>query len=91
MLEYIVQDMELIVLVLSLRSGTFGMEAVARQFATDQHVMVIRNGWFSFRWTEIFDMGRIPSSHTVLKATPVEPEDPNCPHMQYAPHPIGEF
>lgn len=65
------------------------MEAVARQFATDQHVMVIRNGWFSFRWTEIFDMGSIPSSHTVLKATPVEPEDPNCPHMQYAPYPIG--
>ena len=38
-------------------SGTFGMEAVARQFATDEHVMVIRNGWFSFRWTEIFDIG----------------------------------
>jgi len=73
-------------------SGTFGMEAVARQFATDQHVMVIRNGWFSFRWTEIFDMGgpgrSIPKSHTVLKAQPVEPEDPNCPHMQYAPYPI---
>ena len=49
-------------------SGTFGMESVARQFATDQHVMVIRNGWFSFRWTQIFDMGRIPKSHSVLKA-----------------------
>ena len=49
-------------------SGTFGMEAVARQFATDQKVMVIRNGWFSFRWTQIFDMGRIPSSCTVMKA-----------------------
>ncbi|KAL7532557.1 hypothetical protein ACHAXR_006954 [Thalassiosira sp. AJA248-18] len=75
-------------------SGTFGMEAVARQFATDQHVMVIRNGWFSFRWTEIFDVGgpgkSIPSSHTVLKAQPVEPEDPNCPHMQYAPYPIDD-
>jgi aspartate aminotransferase-like enzyme len=75
-------------------SGTFGMEAVARQFATDQHVMVIRNGWFSFRWTEIFDMGgpgrSIPKSHTVLKAQPVPPEDPNCPHMQYAPHPIDD-
>jgi aspartate aminotransferase-like enzyme len=49
-------------------SGTFGMESVARQFAHGQHVMVIRNGWFSYRWTQIFDMGSIPSSHTVLKA-----------------------
>jgi aspartate aminotransferase-like enzyme len=49
-------------------SGTFGMEAVARQFASDKHVLVLRNGWFSYRWTQIFDMGRIPSSCTVLKA-----------------------
>ena len=49
-------------------SGTFGMESVARQFATGQHVMVIRNGWFSYRWTQIFDMGQIPKSHSVLKA-----------------------
>lgn len=49
-------------------SGTFGMEAVARQFATDKKVLAIRNGWFSYRWTQIFDMGRIPSHGTVLKA-----------------------
>ena len=49
-------------------SGSYGMEAVARQFATDKPVLVIRNGWFSFRWTQIFDMGRIPSSCTVMKA-----------------------
>jgi aspartate aminotransferase-like enzyme len=49
-------------------SGTFGMEAVARQFAHGQKVMVIRNGWFSFRWTQIFDMGAIPSQSIVLKA-----------------------
>ncbi len=49
-------------------SGTFGMEAVARQFATDKNVLVIRNGWFSYRWTQIFDMGRIPAHATVLKA-----------------------
>jgi len=49
-------------------SGTYGMEAVARQFAAGKHVMVIRNGWFSYRWTQIFDMGNIPASHTVLKA-----------------------
>jgi aspartate aminotransferase-like enzyme len=49
-------------------SGTFGMEAVARQFATHKKVLVIRNGWFSFRWTQIFDMGHIPSESIVLKA-----------------------
>ncbi len=49
-------------------SGTYGMEAVARQFAAGQHVMVLRNGWFSYRWSQIFDMGQIPASHTVMKA-----------------------
>lgn len=49
-------------------SGTFGMEAVARQFATGKKALVIRNGWFSYRWTQIFDMGGIPSESTVLKA-----------------------
>jgi alanine-glyoxylate transaminase / serine-glyoxylate transaminase / serine-pyruvate transaminase len=44
------------------------MEAVARQFATGKKAMVIRNGWFSFRWTQIFDMGSIPSESIVLKA-----------------------
>jgi len=53
-------------------SGTFGMEAVARQFATSRQCLVIRNGWFSFRWSQIFDMGGIPSGTTVLKARPVE-------------------
>jgi alanine-glyoxylate transaminase/serine-glyoxylate transaminase/serine-pyruvate transaminase len=38
-------------------SGTFGMEAVARQFAGRKHVLVIRNGWFSYRWSQIFEMG----------------------------------
>lgn len=72
-------------------SGTFGMEAVARQFATDEHVMVIRNGWFSFRWTEIFDMGGIPKSHTVLKAQPVGGSDHDDDHhTQYQPHPIDQ-
>jgi alanine-glyoxylate transaminase / serine-glyoxylate transaminase / serine-pyruvate transaminase len=69
------------------------MESVARQFATGEHVMVIRNGWFSFRWTEIFDMGgenTIPKSHTVLKAQPVPTNDPDSPHMHYAPYPIDD-
>ncbi len=67
-------------------SGSFGMEAVARQFATDQKVMVIRNGWFSFRWTQIFDMGRIPHSVTVLKARQVG----SGAQAPYAPCPIDE-
>ncbi|MEW6514117.1 MAG: aminotransferase class V-fold PLP-dependent enzyme [Pseudomonadota bacterium] len=49
-------------------SGTFGMEAVARQFATGKRCLVIRNGWFSYRWSQIFDMCAIPSATTVLKA-----------------------
>jgi aspartate aminotransferase-like enzyme len=49
-------------------SGTFGMEAVARQFATGKKALVIRNGWFSYRWTQIFDMGHIPAESIVLKA-----------------------
>lgn len=73
-------------------SGTFGMEAVARQFATDEHVMVIRNGWFSYRWTEIFDIGgngkSIPKSHTVLKAQARSPDKNG--HIQFEPYPIRE-
>jgi len=48
--------------------GTYAMEAVARQFATNQNCLVLRNGWFSFRWTQIFKMGNIPSEETVMKA-----------------------
>ena len=64
--------------------GTFGMEAVARQFATDQKVMVIRNGWFSYRWTQIFDMGGIPSETTVIKAGQVGNETTSA----FAPQPV---
>src|SRR3546814_14607984 len=53
-------------------SGTFGMEAVARQFATNKQCLVIRNGWFSYRWRQIFAMGGIPSGTTVLNARPVQ-------------------
>ena len=67
-------------------SGTFGMEAVARQFATDKPVLVIRNGWFSYRWTQIFEMGRIPSSCTVLKARRMKPG----PQEPFSPAPIEE-
>ena len=49
-------------------SGTFGMEAVARQFATGKKALVIRNGWFSYRWSQIFDMGHIPAQTVLVKA-----------------------
>ena len=49
-------------------SGTFGMEAVVRQFAADKKVLIVRNGWFSYRWSQILDMGRIAAEATVLKA-----------------------
>lgn len=67
-------------------SGTFGMEAVARQFATGKNCLVIRNGWFSYRWTQIFDMGKIPSHSMALKARP-EREAHNAP---FSPVPIDE-
>ena len=67
-------------------SGTFGMEAVARQFATHRKVLVIRNGWFSFRWTQIFDMGKIPSESIVLKARQVG----RGSQAPFAPPPIEE-
>ena len=66
--------------------GTFGMEAVARQFATDKKCLVIRNGWFSFRWTQIFEAGNIPSEHTVLKARRVD----GSKQAAFAPAPIEE-
>ncbi len=66
--------------------GTYAMEAVARQFATDARVMVIRNGWFSYRWTQIFEAGRIPAAETVLKARRVE----EAREAPFAPVPVGE-
>ena len=67
-------------------SGTFGMEAVARQFAHGKKVLVLRNGWFSYRWTQIFEMGRIPAAEIVLKARRSEPGA----QAPFAPAPIDE-
>ncbi len=66
--------------------GTYGMEAVARQFAQDKKCLVIRNGWFSFRWSQIFDMGKLPSSAIVMKAQTIEAG----PQAAFAPAPIEE-
>jgi aspartate aminotransferase-like enzyme len=67
-------------------SGTFGMEAVARQFATGKKTMVIRNGFFSFRWTQILEMGNIAASSTVLMARQGQAGDTE----PFAPAPINE-
>ncbi|MFW3616887.1 aminotransferase class V-fold PLP-dependent enzyme [Billgrantia antri] len=68
-------------------SGTFGMEAAARQFATNQHCLVIRNGQFSYRWSQILEMGAIAASTTVLKAHRLAPQDSQSP---FAPAPIED-
>lgn len=67
--------------------GTFGMEAVARQFATDKKCLIIRNGYFSFRWTQIFETGDIPSQTITLKARPVE----EGPTPSFGPPPLEEI
>ena len=66
--------------------GTYAMEAVARQYAHGKDCLVIRNGWFSFRWSQIFEMGQIPASCTVLQArqTAAQPQAP------FAPPPIDD-
>lgn len=66
--------------------GTYAMEAVARQFASGKKAMVIRNGWFSYRWTQIFEAGGIPSSEIVLKAR----RQGNATDSPFAPAPIEE-
>ncbi len=66
--------------------GTAGMEAVARQFATDRKTLVLRNGWFSYRWTQILEAGRISQDSTVLKARPVS----QGRQMAYTPAPLAE-
>ena len=67
-------------------SGTFGMEAVARQFANQQKCLVLRNGWFSYRWTQIFDLANITSDVSVIKGKQLE----NSTQGVFAPAPIEE-
>ena len=70
--------------------GTYGMESIARQFADDQHVMVIRNGWFSFRWSEILDKGKIAASTKVLAARREGGVSSSNQQAPFAPVPIDE-
>ncbi|TCM87085.1 aminotransferase class V-fold PLP-dependent enzyme [Rhodovulum steppense] len=66
--------------------GTFAMEAVARQFATGRRALIVRNGWFSYRWTQIFEAGGFAAETTVVMARP----SGNTPHAPYAPPPIED-
>ncbi len=66
--------------------GTYAMEAVARQFATTQRCMVIRNGWFSYRWTQILETGSIAAESRVLKARRLG----NAHQSPFSPAPIDE-
>lgn len=66
--------------------GSYGMEAVARQFGTDAHALIVRNGWFSYRWTQIFDAGQFTSDTTVCMAR----QTGNGDVEPFAPAPIDE-
>ncbi len=67
-------------------SGTFGMEAVARQFAKDKECLVTRNGWFSYRWSQILERGDLPANTTVLKAQ----RDTSNQNAQFSPVDINK-
>ncbi len=66
--------------------GTFAMEAVARQFAAGRHCLIVRNGWFSYRWTQIMEMGGFAAGSTVLTARQTG-EGARAP---FAPPPVDE-
>ena len=66
--------------------GSYAMEAVARQFARDRDVLVVRNGWFSYRWSQIIETGGLTASATVMKAR----QQGNDPRAPFAPAPIEE-
>lgn len=66
--------------------GTYGMEAVARQFAREANTLVVRNGWFSYRWSQIFESGGFAAESTVMKAR----QTGNGTAEPFAPAPIEE-
>jgi len=66
--------------------GTYAMEAVARQFGHDAHALIVRNGWFSYRWSQIFEAGDFTAKTTVFKAR----QTGNGVTEPFAPAPIDE-
>ncbi len=67
--------------------GTYGMEAIARQFASNKTALIIRNGWFSYRWSQILDAGDIAKSQTIIRASQISEE----PNSSFAPASIDEI
>jgi aspartate aminotransferase-like enzyme len=67
-------------------SGTFAMEAVARQFVQGAQVLILRNGWFSYRWSQIIETGHLSDKVTVLKARRLA----DASESPFAPAPIAE-
>ena len=67
--------------------GTYGMEAIARQFASNKSALIIRNGWFSYRWSQILDVGNIAKSQIVIKASQLS----DNPYSPFAPASIGKI
>lgn len=67
-------------------SGTFAMEAVARQFVQGAPVLIVRNGWFSYRWSQIIETGHLSDKVTVLKARRVA----DASESPFMPAPIAE-
>jgi aspartate aminotransferase-like enzyme len=66
--------------------GSYAMESVARQFARGAEVLVVRNGWFSYRWSQIIENGDLTGSATVMKAR----ADGNAPQSPFAPAAIED-
>jgi aspartate aminotransferase-like enzyme len=66
--------------------GTYAMEAVARQFARGADVLVVRNGWFSYRWSQIIETGGLTAKATVMKAR----QQGNSAMSPFAPAAIEE-
>lgn len=66
--------------------GSYAMESVARQLATGRRALVVRNGLFSYRWSQILDMGGIASSVVVCEARP----DGDGAQAAWSPAPIDE-
>src|SRR5690606_16930259 len=66
--------------------GSYGMESVARQFGRDAHALIVRNGWFSYRWTQIFEAGNFTAQTTVFKAR----QTGNGVTAPFAPAPIED-
>lgn len=67
--------------------GSYAMEAVARQFARNEKVLVVRNGWFSYRWTQIFNQGVSPAHAEIVCALP----DSDAADQQFSPAPLDDI